>query len=566
MYVKIIFPFLLVLQSLVTTAQSFILDDGPVKNNLKKHISKLASDKFEGRETGTGGEQMATDYISKQFRQLNLEPRGTSGFIQEFTFTDGIKYDSVSTSLMIDDRSFKIEKDFYPLPYSANGKAVGELFDAGYGILAPKIEYNDYAGKTGMKGKIAVMEIGVPGGKKDSAKFAEYSDLRTRIDTAIAKGIAAIVFINSDTLTEDTKFRHRDIVRIAPSGIPVIFARGAAAIMLKLNRAKKIMIETSLIKTECKGHNVIGFMDNKAPYTVIIGAHLDHLGYGDAESSLYKGPRAIHNGADDNASGTAAVIEMACLLKTSALKNNNYLFICFSGEEKGLIGSSYYAKNPTIDLSKVNYMINMDMIGRLKKEDKTLFIYGTGTSPVWNEILPKVNIDSIKIKTTESGIGPSDHTSFYLKNIPVLHFFSGFHPDYHKPSDDEDKINYSGEVSIVKYMLTVITLADGRGKLVFMKTKEPPVSSKNTIKPRVTLGVIPDYSSAGEGMRIDGVSEGKPAAAAGLKAGDIITQIGEYKIVDIQSYMSALGHFKSGDQAKVKVKRGNTLVEMNVTF
>ena len=265
-----------------------------------------------------------------------------------------------------------------------------------------------------------------------------------------------------------------------------------------------------------------------------------------------------------NASGTAALIELARYLKAVGSKNNNYLFIAFSGEEKGLLGSGYFVKNSTVDLSKINYMLNMDMVGRLKTEDPTLLVNGVGTSDAWKVTMSFIKIDSLKIKTTESGIGPSDHTSFYLKNIPVLHFFSGTHSDYHKPSDDEPLINYPGEFRILNYMVQLIAHLDDKGKINFIKTKDD--SNEEAPRFKVTLGVIPDYAFDGEGMRIDGISEGRPAAKAGLKAGDIVVAIGENKVVDMTSYMRALGKFNKGDKTSVTVVREKNEVKDEVVF
>jgi hypothetical protein len=315
-------------------------------------------------------------------------------------------------------------------------------------------------------------------------------------------------------------------------------------------------------KIEKTGHNVIGYLDNNATNTIVVGAHYDHLGFG-GEGSLYRGERAIHNGADDNASGTAALIELARRLKNSGDKKNNYLFIAFSGEEKGLLGSNYFVKHPTIDLKKVNYMINMDMVGRLKPDEKTLLINGTGTSSSWKSVLDTV-MEGIKIKSSESGMGPSDHTSFYLDSIPVLHFFSGTHSDYHKPSDDEALINYDGEISIIKIILKTIDKLNDSGKLSFIKTKDD--NNEDTPRFKVTLGVVPDYAFEGEGMRIDGVSDGKPSSKAGLLKGDVVIQLGEHKVTDMMSYMKALGKFTKGETTKVKVKRGNEVVEKDITF
>ncbi|WP_335972926.1 M28 family peptidase [Gaetbulibacter jejuensis] len=308
------------------------------------------------------------------------------------------------------------------------------------------------------------------------------------------------------------------------------------------------------------GTNVIGFLDNKAENTIIIGAHYDHLGYG-AEGSLYRGEaNEIHNGADDNASGVAVLLDLARKLK-SANTGNNYLFMAFSGEEMGLLGSNYFTKNPTIDLQKANYMLNMDMVGRLK-QDSTLAVYGVGTSPILKQVV-KANNSKFKIIENESGVGPSDHTSFYNSDIPVLHFFTGQHEDYHKPGDDTEKLNFEGMETISSYIFDIISDLDDNGKLAFRKTKN---ESEETPRFKVGLGVIPDYLFDGEGMRIDGISEDKPAQKAGLQKGDIVIQLGDSLVTDMMSYMRALSSFNSGDKTKVTVKRGEDKVEAEIEF
>ena len=242
-------------------------------------------------------------------------------------------------------------------------------------------------------------------------------------------------------------------------------------------------------------------------------------------------------------------------------KNNNYLFIAFSGEEMGLLGSNFFVKNPTIDISSINYMINMDMVGRLNDEN-SLAIYGLGTSPIFKQTI-KSNNNVFKIIENESGIGPSDHTSFYLQDIPVLHFFTGQHENYHKPSDDSDLINYKGLDLISNYIFSIISDLDDNGKLPFRKTKN---ESQESPRFKVSLGVIPDYLYDGKGMRIDGVSSGRPAEIAGFIKGDVITKLGEAKIDDMMSYMKALSKLKSGDLVKVEYKRDNKISSKNVTF
>lgn len=305
------------------------------------------------------------------------------------------------------------------------------------------------------------------------------------------------------------------------------------------------------------GRNVVGFLDNKAKNTVIVGAHFDHLGYG-GDGSLHRGEKSIHNGADDNASGVAVMLNLISKLKEKNT-NNNYLFMAFSGEEMGLLGSNYFVKNPTIDTKAVSYMINMDMVGRLK--DSTLAVYGTGTSPIFKQTLKSHN-NNFKLIQKESGVGPSDHTSFYLADIPVLHFFTGQHSDYHKPGDDSEKLNYDGMEIISTYIFNIISDLNDNGKLAFRKTK----SEREQVRFKVGLGVIPDYMFDGKGMRVDGVSEDKPAIKAGIKKGDIVIQLGDNKVTDMMSYMKALSVFKKGDKTTVIVKRKNKEVKTDIQF
>jgi len=312
--------------------------------------------------------------------------------------------------------------------------------------------------------------------------------------------------------------------------------------------------------------NVVAYIDNQAEHTIIIGAHYDHLGLGEQGSSLDANPaQKIHNGADDNASGVAGVLELARYFANNKTKEkNNFLFICFSGEELGLIGSARYVESATIDLSTTNFMINMDMVGRLDPNTKTLVVNGTGTSSVWEPLLQQFNGKPLQIKTDSSGTGPSDHTSFYLKNIPVLHFFTGTHQDYHKPSDDAEKINAEGEANVLELIISIIESLDGKGKIDFLKTRTKQQSSRASFK--VTMGVMPSYASDVEGLKVDGVTDGKPASAAGIQTGDVIIQIGEYKVKDVYSYMDALGKFEKGQTVDVVVLRKDERKVFRVTF
>lgn len=327
----------------------------------------------------------------------------------------------------------------------------------------------------------------------------------------------------------------------------------------KTNPHQKVNYTVKEGDSTITGINVVGFIDNESENTVVIGAHYDHLGYG-AEGSLHRGEKAIHNGADDNASGVAVMLNLAGKLKNKNT-SNNYLFIAFSGEEMGLLGSNYYVKNATIDTEKINYMINMDMVGRLKA-DSTLAVYGVGTSPILKQTLNAHN-ENFKLIQKESGTGPSDHMSFYNADIPVLHFFTGQHEDYHKPSDDFDKLNYAGMQTISNYIFNVISDLNDNGKLPFRKTKN---DSESRTRFKVGLGVIPDYLYDGKGMRIDGISEDKPAQKAGLQKGDIVIKLGDSTIVDMMSYMRTLSTFEEGDTTKVVVDRNGEEVEANIEF
>ncbi len=311
------------------------------------------------------------------------------------------------------------------------------------------------------------------------------------------------------------------------------------------------------------GRNVVGFIDNKSANTVVIGAHYDHLGLGMPGASLHVGEAAVHNGADDNASGVASLLYLADYLKNNPkAKNNNYLFLAFSAEELGLVGSKKFVENPSFGLQNVNYMLNMDMVGRLN-EEKILAINGAGTSPTWKDELAKIAVAGIKIKTTDSGVGPSDHTSFYLKDMPVLHFFTGQHTDYHKPSDDSELVNYQGILDVSMFIAMLVENLNDDGKLVFTKTKD---ESQQGASFKVTLGVMPDYVYDGEGMRIDAVMDDKPAKKAGLENGDIVIKIGDVQVKTIYDYMDGLAKFKKGDKAKVKVKRKEEIIEREVVF
>ena len=316
-------------------------------------------------------------------------------------------------------------------------------------------------------------------------------------------------------------------------------------------------------KNQINSINVIGYLNNNKENTIIIGAHYDHIGYGGIYSldTDRMEKNKIHNGADDNASGVALLLNLAERLIKENNSNNNYLFIAFSAEELGLIGSKYFVENPLIDLKNANYMINLDMVGRLNK-DKELSVFGAGTSPVFKQVINSTN-NNFSLKIIDDGIGPSDHTSFYNKGIPVLFFNSGSHQDYHKSSDDFELINFSGIREISEYVINIIHELNNFGKLNFRETvSEQPTVSRF----EVSLRVMPDYVYEKEGMRADQIIKGGPADKAGLIDGDVIIKVGEYYIKDIYAYMNALSNFKDGDETTVVILRNGKEIEFKVKF
>ena len=524
-----------------------------LKDQLSAHVYFLSDDRLEGRATGSEGEQIALNYISSYFKAYGLEPQGTNAYIQAFDFTLG-KEAGPNNSMMVNTKSQEFLKDYFPMNYAANGSVNATAIDVGFGIHAPGL-YDDYKDKKDLNGKVFIINLSSPDGIHPHSKYLNYTDYQTRIKTAQSFGAAAVIFYNQDKNLDDPKF---DLtMNVKEFDIPVVFVSKN-----EIRNGDLINLKVDLQKQERTGHNIVGYINNNASTTVVIGAHYDHLGWGES-GSLYRGEPAIHNGADDNASGVALLLELAKEIKEQGLRGNNYLFIAFSGEELGLYGSKSFVQNATIDTASINYMMNFDMVGRLDEEN-TMAVNGVGTSPLFKDKALAVKAGNINVKTTESGMGPSDHASFYLANKPVLHFYTGNNPDYHKPSDDAYLINFDGMVQVFDYTMALLKDLDDEGELVFMPTKDE--DNRNTPKFSVTLGVVPDYMYDGEGMRIDGVTEGKPAHGAGIQSGDVVKKLGDIEITDMMAYMTALSKFKKGQKTKVKILRDNKLIELDIQF
>lgn len=538
-------------------AHAQLKSDADVLDQMRYDVQYLASDLLEGREAGTKGEKLAVDYIAGKFGNIGLMPYGDSAsYIQSFTFNADPVLGPGNT-LHIGRAGLKIEEQYAVMPFSANGVARAKVKKVGYGIQAPELDYDDYKDED-VKGWIAAIAIGSPDGIHPHSKFLAYHDLAARAEKAAELGAVGVVFYNDDKDVDDPSFHLS--AKVKPIRVPAVFLKGDSYHEYIIT-GNPFIVNVDLVREQRTAYNVVGLLDKGRDNVVVIGAHLDHLGWGD-EGSLHRGDKAIHNGADDNASGVAVMLALAAdLAEMDQANANDYLFIAFSGEEKGLYGSNHWTKHPTLPISTLNYMINLDMVGRL--DSNIIGVNGVGTSPAWAEV-DRILIGGLKAKTTTSGVGPSDHTSFYLQGVPAIHFFTGTHADYHKPSDDVDKVNFEGMLKVTRYIESLITNLNDDGKLAFTKTED--ANSENVPRFKVTLGVVPDYLYDGKGMRIDGITEGKAAANAGLKVGDVVVKLGAIEVTDMMAYMKGLSLFSKGDTAPIKVLRDGREVDTQVTF
>ncbi|MBV9961477.1 MAG: M28 family peptidase [Parafilimonas sp.] len=512
--------------------------------NLQAHIQYLASDQLEGRRAGTPGETLAMQYISNMFEKYKLAPKGDNGYIQEFEISEGKGFSSADNFFLVNGAKLEPKTDYYPLSFSANLEIKASV--------SPMLREEN---------QVWFWNVAdILDDNKKNPHFDMISEVKAEAEKDAKKGAKALVVYNSSTLADNILFDKMDTAQSA--AIPVVYLTetGVQKYFSDLTNIYDIDVSVHLATDNRKAHNVIGYLNFNAPATVVIGAHYDHLGYGEDGNSL-DGQGQIHNGADDNASGTAALMELARILYNTKSHDNNYLFIAFSGEELGLLGSKYWLQHPTVN-ANINYMINMDMIGRYDSARK-LTIGGYGTSPTWGEIFQTTADPNLVVKFDSSGSGPSDHSAFYHDSIPVLFFFTNTEPDYHKATDDADKINYKDETEIIDFIVNIVNATNNKGKLAFFQTKDQEM--KSTHLP-VTLGVMPDYGYTGSGLRIDGVSKGKTAEKIGLKAGDVLLQLGEYKFVDIETYMQTLQRFKKGDKTTLIISRNGKEMSFDVQF
>jgi len=559
---------------------------------IQYHINYLASEELEGRMTGTPEVYKAAIYLQSEFDRYGLYPFFDGSFLQEFPFIAGIELGkNIHLSIKSDmiNKEMKVKTDFIPLSFTDNLSISGSLVFAGYGISATDLSYDDYDGLD-VKNKIVVVLRDHPDKKNPHSQFEKYSSLRFKTTTARERGASGIIFINDFERDTDeliplkydnaSSITGMSVINMKRSYIEELFTaenKNLRTIVESINNdlkpnsfifksaTVKAVVEVNKIEKSC--WNVAGFIPGNNPaYTneyLVIGAHYDHLGWGD-HNSLYMGDvPMIHFGADDNASGTTGLLELAeKFMSVKDQLNRSIVFAAFSGEELGLLGSAYMVNNFPVPVTDVVTMINMDMIGRLNDKND-LIVYGTGTSSAWKDILNNKNTYDLNLTFNDEGFGPSDHSSFYGKQIPVLFFFTGTHSDYHKPSDTADKINAKGQERILRFVYDVAK------EIVQKETKPDYIAVERKDRGRMTtgrvwVGTIPDFAGEVDGYKLGGVTEGSPADKAGLKTGDIITSFGGKKISNIYDFTYAIGSHVPGDKVEVIFMRGEEELKVEI--
>ncbi|HEV7743571.1 MAG TPA: M20/M25/M40 family metallo-hydrolase [Pyrinomonadaceae bacterium] len=675
---------LIVAISFASFGQQSSSHEAPSVERLRAHIEYLASDKLEGRRTGSPGATLAAEYIAREFSRYGLrrsigqdlpgmsilEADSPNRYLQKFPYVAGVELgkrnsltiNAVSGNSAETQGSFKTQssetprvgEDWMPLGFSSNGKIQNAKYvSVGYGITAAELKYDSYAGHS-LKDTVAIALSGTPDGDNPHGQFARYEDPRWKAIAARNAGAQALFIIAREENFNDERLSRLRYDNAGEAGIPVVvismqmaarlFSSGspkdvvsmltaaakdnpvvtatplkagedpnitqAMILSLPLKRVT-LSISIDVVRREVEATNVIGILDGSDPTlkneVIVIGAHYDHLGRG-GEGSLAPREGEIHHGADDNASGVAGVLELARLFTSQKLRpRRTILFMAFSGEEEGLLGSNYYVNHPIMPLANTVTMLNMDMIGRTK--DNKLIIGGVGTSQEWRQLIAAANApERIKVAVTpaspqetgrpvhtvsraeipmvtgtngtpvvtlafekpfeltlnEDGFGPSDHSSFYAKQVPVLFFWSGTHDDYHKPSDTTDKINFADEARIVNLVERVIYDIDTSDKRpVYAVAKSD--STGRSMGFRVYLGTIPNYADSNDGLLLDGVRDDSPAAKAGLKAGDKVVKLAGREVRNVQDYTYALGEMKAGQEYEIEVMRGGERVKLVIT-
>jgi len=563
-------------------------------NDLLRHVKKLASEEFSGRRTGTPGGDKAAEYVASEFDRLGLSAIDEDGdYLQPFEFISGAeKGDGNSLSALVngEDVSFEQEIEFRPFPFSMTEETVGDLVFVGYGISLKDSSYDDYEGLDVESKVVIVLRYHPEPGNKES-KFADYQSLYYKFRNARDHGAAAMFLVTGIADDSTDKLVKFSYTRYRKSGI-VAFSltrTGADKLLSPLGKSiddlqneinssgetnsldvegVTVTVKADVVPTFSSGANVMALIEGNDPLlkdeVFVIGAHYDHLGIGGRGSRAPDKYGEIHNGADDNASGTAGMLELAEYFSANREKlRHSILFQAYGAEESGLLGSRHYAENPLIPLENTYAMLNLDMIGR--DTDTSVVMNGFANSHIWEELVDEANKEvGMKIVKKKPGGGSSDHASFNRKGIPNLFFFTGIHDDYHKPSDDWDKVNYEGELRILTLARNLAWGLDGLDEKPLYVKAEASAHGANSGRTtlRVVLGVMPDYAYNEEGLKIEIVRAGGTAEKAGIKDGDVIIKMDGKGIMSIEDYMSVLQELNPGDEVKISVKRGEEVLEL----
>ena len=537
----------------------------------RAHVRFLADDRLEGREVGTNGAHCAGDYIAAQFSALELEPAGSQGsYFQTFSIRKGAEL-GPQNRLVISGRTYGVGTDWVPAGYSASANINREIVYGGHLLDNPEDPGDEFA-SLDISGKIVVVEWGDPDAPHG---ISVRGDPHYKATVAAGHDASGIIVLAPEgmgrpSLEDETR---------ATLSIPVGIVNGAIAETVReaLIGGGHAQFHTDVQATTADARNVVALLPGSNPErmreTVVIGAHYDHLGHG-GEGSLAPESTEVHNGADDNASGTAAVIEAARSLAAGPPLERSVLFIAFTGEEKGLWGSAHFVREPTVELERAVAMLNLDMVGRVV--DDQLTILGFGTAAEWDEIVDMAAgemSDPLSIAKSPDGFGPSDHSSFYGEGIPVLHFLSNLHEDYHRPSDDFDKINYEGLERVIELTVDILIKLAGNGSdlvaLTPLEQDRPPPpgqTSSSTSGSGPDLGSIPDMTPRDFGLRLTGVREGSPADEAGLQGGDVVVEFDGNEITDIYAYTYALQARSPGDEVSIVVERDGERVTVTAVL
>jgi Tol biopolymer transport system component len=578
------------------------------ENRVFSMIRELSSKDLEGRGVITKGIERAENYVIDHFERLKLKPYsevfGSKNAIKEYehpvTILTGVSADWKSTSLKADWKALKAKEDFAPAAFSAEKKISGELIDVGYGLVLPEKNHDDYSGKS-VQGKVLLIRRGIPGELSlNIAQQSSYSDLRYKAFLARERKAAGILFWDpsaSDKTSENltTSLSDSSFSVAGDAGLPIYFLSKKLALEF-LEAPKKIRFtgNIKLDRSKRSVSNIVGVYGDKKSCSskrpVIIGAHLDHLGYGESTSLDSAIGRIIHPGADDNASGVVALIEAAQKMNDENARGC-YLLVAFTAEEVGVVGSSKFADFLKAEGFRPKAMLNLDMVGRLR--DAELFAFGTESATEWKSLISEAcSNHSLKCTQGGDGFGPSDHMPFYLNQIPVVHFFTGNHEDYHRSTDTVEKINTTGVLKVADLVAEVAQKVAQSPALTFVKAKSSPSmgnvtgSNGDRVGTGAYLGTIPDYSSmsgatnpGSGGVKLTGARAGSPADVGGVKAGDIvvgITVLDEepgvelvekktYDIGDLQEYTFVLQQLKPGQRIRLRVKRNKRSEELLIT-